>query len=352
MALLEHMRERFSDRPAWTDTRERVAATIRGERRITVYRMDGTTRPHGVQHEDDAMTVTLSVNGKTHRVEADPETPLLYVLRDDLQLNGAKYGCGIGQCGSCTVMVDGEAVLSCVTPLLLLEGRKVTTVEGLGTLENPGPMQRAFIEEQAAQCGYCIPGMMMRWRCWRTPPARRRRSRAARTNLCRCAHIAGGDARRRADAAELPGGRSHLMTGHDEEPDPPRHSGRRRLPGGELLRCCREPIPRRARCSRPRLPRSRRRSARKPLGDPFLDAWIRIDAKGEVTVFTGKAELGQGVKTALIQIAAEELELDPTAIHLVADTTWTPDEATPREASRSRTAAPPSGMRPRRCVRS
>jgi nicotinate dehydrogenase subunit A len=108
------------------------------------------------------MTVTLTVNGKTQRVDADPETPLLYVLRDHLELNGAKYGCGVGQCGACTVMVDGEAVLSCVTPALLLEGRRVTTVEGLGTSEKPGPMQQAFIEEQAAQCGYCIPGMMMR----------------------------------------------------------------------------------------------------------------------------------------------------------------------------------------------
>lgn len=135
------------------------------------------------------MTVTLSVNGKTHRVEADPETPLLYVLRDDLQLNGAKYGCGIGQCGSCTVMVDGEAVLSCVTPLLLLEGRKVTTVEGLGTLENPGPMQRAFIEEQAAQCGYCIPGMMMRAQALlqADPAAGEAAVRAQlEPNLCRC----------------------------------------------------------------------------------------------------------------------------------------------------------------------
>jgi nicotinate dehydrogenase subunit A len=108
------------------------------------------------------MAVNLTVNGKTHQVNADPETPLLYVLRDNLELNGAKYGCGIGQCGACTVMVDDEAVLSCVTPVLLLEGRRVTTVEGLGTLQKPGPMQQAFIEEQAAQCGYCIPGMMMR----------------------------------------------------------------------------------------------------------------------------------------------------------------------------------------------
>jgi nicotinate dehydrogenase subunit A len=135
------------------------------------------------------MTVTLSVNGKTHKVDADPETPLLYVLRDDLQLNGAKYGCGIGQCGSCTVMVDGEAVLSCVTPILLLEGRKVTTVEGLGTLEKPGPMQRAFIEEQAAQCGYCIPGMMMRAQALlqADPSASEAALRAQlEPNLCRC----------------------------------------------------------------------------------------------------------------------------------------------------------------------
>src|SRR5918998_2460926 len=106
--------------------------------------------------------ITLQVNGRSHQVDADPATPLLYVLRDELQLNGAKFGCGLGQCGSCTVMVDGEAVFSCVTPILLLEGREITTVEGLGTAEAPGPMQAAFIELQAAQCGYCIPGMMMR----------------------------------------------------------------------------------------------------------------------------------------------------------------------------------------------
>jgi aerobic-type carbon monoxide dehydrogenase small subunit (CoxS/CutS family) len=105
---------------------------------------------------------TLKVNGTAHQVDADPDTPLLYVLRDDLKLNGAKYGCGLGQCGACTVLVDGEAVFSCVTPIMLLDGREVTTVEGLGTVEKPGPMQQAFIEEQAAQCGYCIAGMMMR----------------------------------------------------------------------------------------------------------------------------------------------------------------------------------------------
>jgi aerobic-type carbon monoxide dehydrogenase small subunit (CoxS/CutS family) len=106
--------------------------------------------------------MTLKVNGREHQVDADADTPLLYVLRDDLKLNAAKFGCGLGQCGSCTVMVDGRAVLSCVTPLLLVEGKQVTTLEGLGTIEAPAPIQRAFMEEQAAQCGYCIAGMMMR----------------------------------------------------------------------------------------------------------------------------------------------------------------------------------------------
>ena len=106
--------------------------------------------------------ITLKVNGHEHQVESDPDTPLLYVLRDEINLNAAKFGCGLGQCGACTVIVDGKAVFSCVTPLLLLEGRQVTTLEGLGTIDAPAPIQRAFMEEQAAQCGYCIAGMMMR----------------------------------------------------------------------------------------------------------------------------------------------------------------------------------------------
>src|SRR3979409_1864215 len=106
--------------------------------------------------------IKLNVNGKPYDIDVDPSTPLLYVLRDHLQLNGAKFGCGLGQCGACTVTVDGRPVFSCITPIAALAGRKGRTIEGLGTLDNPGPVQRAFIEEQAAQCGYCIPGMMMR----------------------------------------------------------------------------------------------------------------------------------------------------------------------------------------------
>ncbi|HYC45303.1 MAG TPA: (2Fe-2S)-binding protein [Burkholderiales bacterium] len=131
----------------------------------------------------------LNVNGTTYQIDADPATPLLYVLRDELQLNGAKFGCGLGQCGACTVMIDGNAVLSCVTPISALEGRRVRTIEGLGSLDNPGPVQRAFIEEQAAQCGYCIPGMMMRAQALleRKPaPSKAEIRRHMNANLCRC----------------------------------------------------------------------------------------------------------------------------------------------------------------------
>jgi len=133
--------------------------------------------------------MTLKVNGRDHRIEADPDTPLLYVLREELQLNAAKFGCGLGQCGSCTVIVDGKPVLSCVTPLLLLEGKHVTTLEGLGSVEHPAPIQRAFIEEQAAQCGYCIPGMMLRAQALleRNPGAPEAQIRSElQPHLCRC----------------------------------------------------------------------------------------------------------------------------------------------------------------------
>ena len=132
---------------------------------------------------------TLKVNGHEHRIDADPDTPLLYVLREELALNAAKFGCGLGQCGACTVIVDGKAVLSCVTPLLLVEGKQVTTLEGLGSIEAPGPIQRAFIEEQAAQCGYCIAGMIMRAQALldRHPaPSEGEIRTAMEPNLCRC----------------------------------------------------------------------------------------------------------------------------------------------------------------------
>jgi len=135
------------------------------------------------------MMVTLNVNGRSQQVDADPATPLLYVLRDDLKLNAAKFGCGLGQCGACTVLVDGKAVFSCIMPISALAGRQITTLEGLGTAENPSPIQRAFIEEQAAQCGYCIPGMVMRAQSLlqtNASPTDEQIREHMQTNLCRC----------------------------------------------------------------------------------------------------------------------------------------------------------------------
>jgi len=131
----------------------------------------------------------LKVNGKLHRVEADADTPLLYVLREDLQLNAAKFGCGVAQCGACTVVVDGVATFSCVTPIGRLAGKEITTVEGLGSIDAPGSLQRAFIEEQAAQCGYCIAGMMMRAHALllKNPhPSDAEIRSELEPNLCRC----------------------------------------------------------------------------------------------------------------------------------------------------------------------
>ncbi|RST31094.1 (2Fe-2S)-binding protein [Sphingomonas ginkgonis] len=133
--------------------------------------------------------IHLNVNGAERQVDVDPSTPLLYVLRDDLKLHAAKFGCGLGQCGACTVLVDGEAAFSCITPVALLAGRRVTTVEGLGTAETPGVVQQAFIAEQAAQCGYCIPGMIARAEALlrqTTTPSEALLRTAMQPSLCRC----------------------------------------------------------------------------------------------------------------------------------------------------------------------
>ncbi len=104
---------------------------------------------------------SLTVNGSSHTVDADPDSPLLYVLQEDLQLNGPKFGCGLGQCGACTVLLDGEPIRSCTTAMSDAAGHEVTTIEGLGTVENPHPLQAAFIDEQAVHCGYCVSGPML-----------------------------------------------------------------------------------------------------------------------------------------------------------------------------------------------
>ncbi len=135
------------------------------------------------------MTTTLNVNGRRHDVGAEPETPLLYVLRNDLKLKGARFGCGHGQCGACTVLVDGKPVQSCDLPLSAAAGKAITTVEGLAANGKPHPLQQAFIDEQAAQCGYCITGIIMAAKALldtnRNPSDADIRA-ALKGNLCRC----------------------------------------------------------------------------------------------------------------------------------------------------------------------
>lgn len=133
--------------------------------------------------------ISINVNGNTHQVNSDPSVPLLYVLRDDLKLNGAKYGCGLGQCGACTVLVDNRAAFACLLPVGAVANRKVTTLEGLGTIEKPSPLQQGFIEEQAAQCGFCIPGMIMRAQALlleKPAPNEAEIRNHMSANLCRC----------------------------------------------------------------------------------------------------------------------------------------------------------------------
>jgi len=135
------------------------------------------------------VAIDLKVNGVLHSVPAEPDTPLLYVLRNDLGLNGPRFGCGLGQCGACTVLIDGEATRSCVTPVRDVGQDEVTTLEGLGTLDKLHPLQKAFIDEQAAQCGYCANSMIMTaaglLKRVPQPTETEVREELAR-NLCRC----------------------------------------------------------------------------------------------------------------------------------------------------------------------
>ena len=135
------------------------------------------------------MPIALRVNGRPHTVDVDPATPLLYVLSDDLALRGPKFGCGLGQCGACTVIARGRAIRSCVTPVSAVEGADLVTLEGLGTVESPHPLQRAFIEQQAAQCGFCLNGVILTAKAFldQNPKATDAQIRQAMSGvLCRC----------------------------------------------------------------------------------------------------------------------------------------------------------------------
>lgn len=133
--------------------------------------------------------ITLTVNGTSHTLDLDPSTPLLYALSDDLALRGPKFGCGLGQCGACTVIVRGQAIRSCVTPVSTVAGADITTLEGLGTPEHPHPIQQAFIDEQAAQCGFCLNAVIMNAKAFvdKNPKATDEQIHSAlATVLCRC----------------------------------------------------------------------------------------------------------------------------------------------------------------------
>jgi nicotinate dehydrogenase subunit A len=147
-------------------------------------------------------TASLKVNGQAHVVDVDPDCPLLYVLRDNLALNNPRFGCGLGQCGACTVLIDNRAVRSCVTPVSRAVGKQIVTLEGLGTLEHPHPVQKAFIEEQAFQCGYCLNGWVLTAKALldRNPhPAESEMRSAFESLVCRCgSHVRIFSAVRRA----------------------------------------------------------------------------------------------------------------------------------------------------------
>jgi nicotinate dehydrogenase subunit A len=133
--------------------------------------------------------ISLNVNGKNRRIDTDPDTPLLYVLREDSKLNGPKFGCDLAQCGACTVIMDGNAIRSCVTPVKTAQNRRVTTLEGLGSTKQLHPIQKAFVDEQAAQCGYCLNGMIMTTKALldKNPkPSDSQVKEALSGNLCRC----------------------------------------------------------------------------------------------------------------------------------------------------------------------
>ena len=149
----------------------------------------GLRRDHAEAARGEGGPIALTVNGVAHSMEIDPATPLLYVLSDDLALRGPKFGCGLGQCGACAVIIGGRAVRSCVTPVGTLDGAAVTTLEGLGTVEHPHPIQQAFIDQQAAQCGFCLNAVIVTAKAFvdqNPQPSDAQIQQAMSTVLCRC----------------------------------------------------------------------------------------------------------------------------------------------------------------------
>jgi aerobic-type carbon monoxide dehydrogenase small subunit (CoxS/CutS family) len=247
-----------------------------------------------------AQKITLNVNGRTQQVEVEADTPLLYVLRNDLGLKAAKFACGTEQCGACKVIIDGYAVNSCRLPVRMMQGRQITTLEGLETNGKLHPLQQAFIDEQALQCGFCTAGMIVAAKALldRKPNPTDDAIRSdLRLNLCRCGvydrmlrairRVADGAADYPAYETISKAARAEPVWGPSDQSD--------LLPAALI-------------------------------GNPELDAWIRIDADETVTLFPGKVEFGQGILTPFAQIGAEELEVSLEKIRVAtADTSDSPD---------------------------
>jgi nicotinate dehydrogenase subunit B len=246
--------------------------------------------------------IQIQVNGHIHHVRVDPDTPLIYVLRNDLGLKGAKLGCGMGQCGACKILLDGRAVPSCRLPVRSVQGREITTLEGLGAEEDLHPLQQAFIEEQAVQCGFCVSGMIVTAAALlqRNPhPTDAEIRDAMAGNLCRCGtHDRVLRAIKRAAGRPVRSPPYEVQVGEEGQQD----QGFRSATGPDAL-----PHP--------------------LLGTPDLDSWIRVNTDGTITLFTGKVELGQDLRTAVAMIGADELDVSLERIRVVmADTARTPDE--------------------------
>lgn len=237
----------------------------------------------------------LLINGETISFDGNPETPLLYILRNDLDLSGSKFGCGLEQCNACKVLVDGADVPSCQLTAEQVAGLAVTTIEGLGTAEQLHPLQEAFVEEQAIQCGYCVSGMIIAAQGLLNRvrhPSDAQIREALSDNICRC-----GTYERIRRAIKMRIGQPQWDPIYEVVEPPEIKDSGNHIPKDNIAQ------------------------------NPDLDAWIRLNSDETITIFIGKVELGQGIKTAVSQIAAEELEVAIERIRVqTADTDQSPNE--------------------------
>jgi len=246
--------------------------------------------------------IVLDVNGQQHRVYVEPDTPLIFVLRNDLKLRGAKLACGLEQCGACAVLVAGQAVPSCRVPVRNVQGLPIITLEALGSMDNLHKLQQAFIEERAVQCGYCTPGMIVAAKALLdrnpNPTDSEIRAEMAR-NLCRC-----GVYERVLRAIKRAAGRPESLPTYetvDRDPGFPASEQSMTDPMSALPRTL--------------------------VQTPDLDSWVRVNTDGTITLFTGKVELGQDIRTSIAMIGADELDVSLERIQIVmADTGQSPDE--------------------------